>query len=458
MRIPRIDAVRALRADTFDVPDDLAPLHVVTDTRAIAAGDTFLALRGERFDGHAFVAQARERGAVAAIVADADARVPGMPTFVVRDTLAAYMALAAVARDALDDPIVAITGSTGKTTTKAFAAQVLALVGRTVFATPENENNEIGASKFFLAQEPVRGVRVVEMGMRHPGDIAALVRLARPTVAVVTNVGDAHLGEMGSHAAIEREKYSILDGGARAIVNASDATARVREPSLREPWWFAADPDVLPANGDGVALHDSHALVVRRGADIVRLPVHLAVPGRHNRANLAAACAVALALGTEPAAIAAQLHAIRLPNGRFERIELASGAAIVYDAYNASPAGMCAALEAFAESPAARHIAVLASMRELGPDAPAMHADVGAAAAAAKPERLFVGGEFADDLARGARDAGYPATDIVTFRDNADCAALLAATMRAGDLALLKGSRYYAMEHIVTALQEASAR
>ncbi len=445
------DAIRATGAQAYDVPPTLA-LRIVTDTRAIVSGDTFLALRGERFDGHRFVAEAHARGAVAAIVADPAARVPGMATLVVSDTLVAYMALAAVARAAWDSPIVAITGSAGKTTTKALLAQLLECSGVRVHATPENENNEIGVSKFFLGHDADGGTCVVEMGARHPGDIAKLVAIAKPAIGIVTNVGDAHIGEMGSFAAIEREKFSLLGGGARPIVNAQDPTARNRAHTLHEPWWFATDPALLPDGGYGVALHGSHDLFVRRGQDLRRYDVAVAIPGRHNRQNLAAAIAAALALGIADERVARELAAMRLPSGRFERIALPNGAALVYDAYNASPAGMRAALEAFADVPARRHIAVLASMRELGADAAAMHVDVGRAVAAAAPDLLYVGGEFADDLARGARDAGYPADAIVAYRDNADAADRLATTLHEGDVALLKGSRYYAMEQIVAAL------
>ncbi|MGB6985605.1 MAG: Mur ligase family protein, partial [Candidatus Aquilonibacter sp.] len=238
------EAVVATGAQVYDTGTAPSEIDIATDTRTLAPGQTFLALHGERFDGHAYVSEAIERGAKLLIVDNAEAIVPGTAALLVRDTLHAYLALASAARAKFRGRVLAITGSTGKTTTKAFAMQLLATrYNARVLAAPANENNEVGVSKLLLAADnDAHDVLIVEMGARHYGDIETLVRVTRPDLGILTNVGDAHLEIMGSRERLEETKWALFATGARAILNAGDVTAIRRAPSLAAPphWFFSA--------------------------------------------------------------------------------------------------------------------------------------------------------------------------------------------------------------------------
>ena len=452
MSVPTQAALDRLRVTPLGPP--LPPaLDVSTDTRSLQPGQTFLALTGERFDGHDYIATALERGAAAVIVARA-ATVPAeTPALVVADTLKAYMALAAIARDAWKGQIIAITGSTGKTTTKTFVAQILAAAGCAVLATPENENNEIGVAKFFLTAKPSdTTIGVVEMGCRHYRDIEPLVEIARPDVGILTNIGEAHLEIMGTRERLAETKWGLFSRGARAVINIDDVMSRRREFSLQgRPLFFGFGPLIPPPNATSVILRDRRTLGFFEGTRAHYERIDARVPGDYNLINAAAAAAGALALGLEPSEIAAAVAAIELPHGRYERHAL-GGMTVVYDAYNASMSGSLATLEAFVQEPADRRIVVFGSMAELGKDSPRMHERVGERVAQLGVDILLAGGDFAQELASGARHAGMPAERIVTYASNADAIAWLQRGAHPHDAVLLKGSRKYAMEQILKGL------
>ena len=460
MNVPIERAIAATHARTVNAEAMPAALRVVTDSRAIAPGDAFLALRGDRFDGHAFVRAALERGAAVAIVDDPSAVPEGAPALVVADTAAALGALGAQARALLRGRVVAITGSTGKTTTKEFCAQLLRHAGLRVAATHANENNEIGVPKLFLGADEDADVVVAELGARRYGDIAPLVAIARPDVAALTNVGDAHLEIMGSPQRLAETKWQIFSTGAQAVLNEHDEVCLRRRPTLDGvPWWFgtkSADSRNTPEEPcaeivtDAAAGRNELARFERGAVELV--PIAFRLPGAHNLRNLAAACAVAFALGIDTAAVAAGVASLELPGGRYERMRVGAFD-VIFDAYNASMAGTLATLDAFARERAARRIAVLSSMAELGDGAAAMHERVGAAAAGAGLDALLVGGEHAGDLARGARDAGLAADRLVNFERNSDAVRWLRDHARSGDVVLLKGSRMYRLEEIVEGLR-----
>lgn len=459
MSVRTIDAIEATHARVIHRPDLPAALEVVTDSRTIAPGQTFLALRGPNYDGHAFVRSAIASGAQAVVVAD-EASIPDdVPALVVADTKDAYLAMAAAARRSLRARVVAITGSTGKTTTKTLIAQLLERAqSERVAATLANENNEIGVSKLFLALEPDVGLVVVEFGARHADDIARLVAIAQPDVAVLTNIGDAHLEIMGSKEQLIATKWSIFGAGAQPILNRNDADSVRRAPTLtREPRWFGTS-EGLPrgqSRGHETIIVGDRLWIREPGAErSVSLASRL--PGMHNRVNLAAALAAALALGIPLDPLLAATGGLTLPPGRYERSRIGE-LTIVFDAYNASMSGTLATLAAFASEPGVRRIAILSSMAELGEQAPAMHERVGAAAVAAALDVLLVGGAHAADLERGARTAGFGPGRIVRFERNADAAAWLQTHTRAGDVVLFKGSRRYRLEEIVDALRAARA-
>jgi len=458
VRLPFADVVNALGGQPFDL--DRAPKYVQisTDTRTLEPGHSFLALHGERFDGNAYTADAVERGALVLIVDDPGARVRGTTTLLVQDTLAAYLMLARLARDRFGGRVLGITGSAGKTTTKTFAAQLLETrYGNRVLAAPANENNEIGVSKLLLvADNDKHDVLVIEMGARHYGDIATLVETARPDVAILTNIGDAHLEIMGTRERLEETKWAIFSTGARAILNARDVASIRRAPSLLRPahWFFAGEPGTdIPGHGRVTALHGSRHWVEIDGDRERTYEIDARMPGLHNRANLAAAIAAALELGVDPVQIVDEIPEIELPSGRYERIALPTGVVLIYDAYNANAAGMMAALDAFVHEDGGRRIALLASMAELGEGAADLHRRVGGHAAATNVDVMLVGGEFAGELAVGAQSAGLPSERIVPFMSNQQAAAWVREYAKPGDTVLLKGSRKYRLEEIVEELR-----
>ncbi|MBV8245784.1 MAG: UDP-N-acetylmuramoyl-tripeptide--D-alanyl-D-alanine ligase [Candidatus Eremiobacteraeota bacterium] len=444
-----LKAMQVLEADVDALP---AQLDVSTDSRAVAPGQTYLALRGEQFDGHEFIADAVAKGASAVIAQRRDAIPSGVPACIVSDTTRAYLEIASAARDAFRGSVVAITGSTGKTTTKEFLAQLLAPDVR-VAASPANENNEIGVSKLLLSAPRDTGVLIVEMGARHPGDIQTLVDAAKPNVAILTNIGEAHLEIFGSRGALADTKWAIFNRGARAVLNARDEISRERARSLGRPArWFGRGIGDVPAGARGAFVVDrTHFHVV--DAKSATYETHVGVPGDYNVENVAAAAAGALEVGIDGAALAQRFGSLLLPTGRYEEIRLSNGPRLIYDAYNASMSGTIATLDAFAHEPGRRRIAVLGSMAELGVEAPEMHERVGACAAHARLDALLVGGRFADDLARGARDAGFDSGAIVRFDTNESAVAWLRDNARRDDVVLLKGSRVYKLEEIVEGLR-----
>ncbi len=448
-----VDATGAVVHHASALP---ASFGVSTDTRSLAPGDAFLALRGSRFDGHDFATEAIGCGAHVVIVEDARPLPPDVAALVVEDTKAAYLALGALARRASRAHVIAITGSTGKTTTRALLAQILEAVapGR-VAATAANENNEIGVAKSLLAIDRDARYAVLEFGARHYGEIEPLARAAAPDVALLTNVGDAHLEIMGSQERLAQTKWGIFSTGASAVLNVADATSRAWARKLAAPpTWFAldAETDGVALGGNVVALCGRERLIVFDAGGARGYDCALAVAGDHNRRNAVAAVAAALALRVPASAIAPALRTLTLPAGRYERLALNDCEAI-YDAYNASMSGTLATLQSFAAEPATRRIAVLASMAELGADAADMHAAVGASAARAHLDTLLVGGDFAEHLARGARAAGYDPARIVPFADNAAAVDWLRRNVRPGDLLLFKGSRRYRLEDVVAGLR-----
>jgi UDP-N-acetylmuramoyl-tripeptide--D-alanyl-D-alanine ligase len=438
---------------------ELAPafVRVSTDTRTIQPGDTFLALHGESFDGHDFLEDARRRGAAMLIVD----RVPqsAMPAMLVQETQRAYMSLAAAARRRFSGQVIGITGSAGKTTTKAFLAALLALrYGDRVLVSPANENNEIGVSKLLLAaSDEAHEVVVAEMGARKFGDVAELVAIARPELGILTNIGEAHVEIMGSRERLAQTKWALFGGGARAVLNADDETSRQRSRRLKSSaHWFAALPpersiDDYGAFSNLTALIGPQSLFLRNGNASRELRVDVRLPGLHNCANLAAAIAAALEFGVPLEQIVARVPSLHLPQGRYDRMSV-NGLRLIYDAYNANASGMIAALDAFACESATRRIAVLASMAELGEESEALHERVGEHAAQ-RVDVLLVQGDFAGALARGARRGGLSSESIVDVATNARAAAWLREHAGSDDVVLLKGSRKYRLEEIVEELR-----
>ncbi len=458
MKLPLEVAVEATGARLLDARDAPDSLRIVTDTRTLRPGDAFLALRGERFDGHDFAEQAVEAGAAALVLDRESARVPNVATLLVAETLRAYMALATAARARFHGRVVAITGSTGKTTTKALLTQLLERhYPGCVLAAPANENNEIGVAKLLLAVESKHEILIAEMGARKYGDIAVLVAMAQPQIGVLTNIGEAHLEIMGSRERLEETKWGIFSRGARAVLNLADEASRRRAASLAQaPHWFVASDRAPQSPADArmcaVVGRDELLLTDALGATESRA-IDVRLPGAYNRANLAAAIAAAIDLDTPVETVVAAIPALDLPEGRFQRIALENGPHLIFDAYNASATGTLASLEAFADETAPRRIAVLGGMAELGEESEAMHERVGEAAARVV-DWLLTGGELAQALARGAERGGLPKERIVTYATNHEAVQWLRRHTRRDDLVLLKGSRKYKLEEIIEELRE----
>jgi UDP-N-acetylmuramoyl-tripeptide--D-alanyl-D-alanine ligase len=293
------------------------------------------------------------------------------------------------------------------------------------------------------------------MGARHYGDVAALVEIARPQFGILTNVGEAHLEIMGSRERLEETKWALFARGARAILNAADAASRRRSRTLAAaPHWFAGELASLESaqDFDVLTAFAGRRLVHRSDDRTIELDVDVRVPGEHNRANLAAAVAGAIELGIVPERLAEAIAGARLPEGRYDRVASSGGMSLIYDAYNANASSMIAALEAFGGEAAARRIAVLGSMAELGDESKILHERVGEHAARLV-DVLLLCEEYANDVARGATRAGFDTNQIVRVESNAQAAQWLREHAHADDVVLLKGSRKYKLEEIVEELR-----
>jgi UDP-N-acetylmuramoyl-tripeptide--D-alanyl-D-alanine ligase len=441
--------------------DSSARFSPSTDSRTLAPGEAFVALRGPSFDGNAFAAAALARGC-SALVLDNETSLPDpcpVPYMIVGDAKAAYLAGATAARRDAPARVVGITGSTGKTTTKSMTAQLLAPAMR-VLVTPQNENNELGVAKLCYKMDESADVAIVEMGARHPGEIAQLVDIAMPDVGVLTNIGEAHLEYFEDRADLARTKFALFGRGARAVCSAADEWTRMLAAEAgidRAAMWvrLQGDPQT-PGLAIEAGLPRDGRVPVTLGASHSVAEWHLA--GEHHLRDALLAVGAAVLCGMSFERAIAGLAGLHLPEGRFELHPLPSGATCVYDAYNASPTSMAYALRAFADLPSRRRIAVLGSMAELGADASAMHEATGAAAARVALDMLYCGGPFAEQLMEGARRAGMTADMVARFESNEEIAHALRASLGGGDTVLLKGSRVQRMEEILHMLLAAGKR
>jgi UDP-N-acetylmuramoyl-tripeptide--D-alanyl-D-alanine ligase len=420
---------------------------VSTDTRSIRPGDLFVALRGERFDGHAFLDAAFTAGAVAAMV-DERAHVvrPVASLLIVADTRLALGRLAATWRERFTLPVIGVTGSNGKTTVKEMLAAVLreAAGEDGVLATAGNLNNDIGMPLTLLQLRSQHRFAVIEMGMNHLGEIRYLTQLARPDVALVNNAGTAHIGEVGSREAIARAKGEIYEGlrpGGVALVNTDDdfaelwremnAGRRVIDFGIERPAAISAQYEL---SGDGT-------LVTVRTPQTQYL-VRLGVPGAHNVRNALAAAAVCHVLGIRTPYITAGLSNYAGTSGRLQRKRSRSGAIFIDDTYNANPDSVMAAIDVLMLSQGKR-LLVLGDMGELGEAGEELHAEVGAHARRAGVDQLFTLGTLSQAAANsfGPRARHFQDLDAL-------CAALDQA-LTSDATVLVKGSRFMRMERVV---------
>ena len=418
---------------------------VCTDSRQLKAGDFFVPLVGERFDGHRFLEQLPALGGQGAVVSlDWTAPLPsGLLHWRVDDTLAAYQQLALLHRRQLGLPLVAVTGSAGKTTTRELIRAVLAPLGA-IQASDGNNNNDIGVPLTVLGAGSDHAALVIEMGMRGPGEIARLSRCTEPDVAVITNIGTAHIGRLGSREAIATAKCEItaaLHPQGVVVIPAGDP---LLEQALAAVWQgrvlrvrLEDDPDIT-ADLIGAVRNDRLLL------DEASIPLPL--DGRHNARNLLLALAVGSHLGVDPAS-AAQLQ-VNIPGGRNRRLQQ-GGLTLLDETYNASPEAVLAALDLLADQPG-RRFAVLGTMLELGDRSVELHQQVAARAAALKLDGVVLvdGGDEGQAMANVA--SGLDRLALVATPEAA--AAPLGQWLKAGDVVLLKASRGVALERLIPLL------
>ena len=419
---------------------------VCTDSRALTPGALFVALRGETFDGHAFVRQAAERGAVGAVVEEAPADLPrDFAVITVKDTLQALQRLAASYRRTLSAKVINITGSNGKTSTKDFTAAVLAQRGR-VAKTEGNLNNHIGLPLTILRTSVKDDFGVFEIGMNHPGEIAPLARISRPDAAVITNIGEAHIEYMGSREAIAREKGMLAEAvGAEGFVVmpvddpfTDSIAARTHARMIR----VGLDHGDIHATGVTSDHGGSRFMVHARGCVAEG---RIEAPGLHMVRNAMLAVAVGLEYGVPLEACLEGLRHSRLTKGRLER-KMVRGICILDDSYNANPDSMVAALETLGHMPG-RRIAVLGQMNELGVESERGHRRVGEAVAREKIDCVITVGAIASGIADAAREHGVQ--HALTPATTSEAAAILRSLARNGDTVLIKGSRSVKMETIL---------
>jgi UDP-N-acetylmuramoyl-tripeptide--D-alanyl-D-alanine ligase len=443
-----------------DAATPIGPVSI--DSRTLAPGDLFVAIRGERFDGHEFVGSALDKGAVGVVIDGAgdEALQRARPDAVVIRVADTTRALQLVARDVRrrsGAKVVAITGSAGKTTTKEITAEFLAATHR-VFRNKGNLNNHIGLPLSLLELRSRPDVAVVELGMNHPGEIRTLVGIAEPEVRLWTNVGDAHLGFFESAEAIADAKAEILEQASSdsvLVANASDARVMARAGGFKGrvvTFGMNAPADVQAVDVELRGLEGTRArLRTPHGETEVTTPLL----GLGNLANVLAATATALEFGIPLAAIRERASRLAPAAHRGELLRLPGGITLVDDSYNSSPSALKRALELVGSAQGcARKVAVLGEMLELGRHADRLHTECGRAAAEAGLDILIaVGGPPARALAEAAVAAGMPAANVLHVATRQEAAELAGSRVRPGDLVLVKGSRGIGTDFVVERLK-----
>jgi len=425
---------------------------VTTDSRAVRAGELFVALRGENFDGHGFVAAALNAGAAAALVSRVpDGLAATRPLVLVDDTLAAYQALGGWWRDRVSPTVVGVTGSNGKTTTKEMLALALAGLGPTM-CSEANHNNHVGVPQTLLRIRPEDRYAVVEMGVNHFGEMAPLARPTRPDVGVITNITRTHAEGFGSEEGVAREKSVMLDYLAPdglAVLHADDPWSRgiaERHPGRKVTFGFSRDADWRATR---VRQADRCVrFTVERTGDGVTLPAI----GRWQVSNAMAAIAVAAELGLSVAEAAERLGAFRPPKWRMD-VRRAGRLTLLLDCYNANPASMLGAVaELRRRRRRGRRVAVLGDMLELGEVSETAHRDIGRAVAAAGIELLCAIGERADAVADEALTHGMEPTRVFRTCARDEAAGWLRGHLEPRDTVLFKASRGIRLEEVADAV------
>ena len=443
---------------SFQIPEKTLITSINTDTRNLQPGEGFLALRGNKFDGHNFVDEAIEKGASCVIVGqeytlsnEVEQLSNNIPILQVENPLKAYQKIARWWRHRFDIPVISITGSVGKTTTKELIATVLATQGK-VLKTEANYNNEIGVPKTLLQLSADDNYAVVEMAMRGPGEIAELTHIANPTIGLITNVGTAHIGRLGSVEAIAEAKCELLremSNNSIAILNYDDK--RLIETATKfwsgKTFTYGLEGGDLQGN-----LIDSKTIHVD-GIDLL-----LPLPGSHNASNYLAALAVLKVLDGKDISTKTLFEpltnnfSVQLPGSRAKRYDLENDIVILDESYNAGLESMIAALNLLVETPGKRHIAVLGTMKELGDKSVLFHEQVGNVVHNLNIDALFVLADFeeAKAMAEGAAGLQFIRVENITAVDaHHNLARHLEEFLRAGDRVLFKASNAVKLNKVV---------
>ena len=443
-QIPLSQIQQIINSDNINLTNDttkLEALGVETDSRKLEKGKVFIALEGPRFDGHDFVETAIEKGAIAVIISrKISVEIPKhIPQFLVKDTLKAYQQIARWWRDRFDFPVIGITGSVGKTSTKESIAAVLETTGK-VIKTAANYNNQIGVPQTLLKLDFDCNYAAIEMAMRAPGEIALLTNIARPTIGLITNVGTAHIGRLGSRKAIARAKCELLaemEKSSIAVLNHDD---RLLIATAAEVWQGETVTYGLEG-GDLVG-----KLIEQNTLRVQGMDLPLPLPGRHNAYNYLAAIAVAKILGIDLKKLEKGVS-VSLPEGRSQRYNLPGDILILDETYNAGLESTIASLELLKESPGLRHIAVLGTMKELGKQSGRLHRKVGETVKELQIDILLVlvDEPETEEMAVGA--GAEIATEL--FCDRQELLKRLKELVRSGDSLLFKASNSVGLNRVV---------
>lgn len=431
------------------LPGDLTAAGYAIDTRLLRTGDLFFALKGQTRDGSDFVRDACEKGAVGAVV---ERTLEGLPSsfaqLVVPSPLEALQRLAAHVRASTDIPVVAVTGSNGKTTTKEMIAFLLGVRMR-VRKSPGNFNNHIGLPLAILGLDQSDRALVVEIGSSHRGEIAGLARIARPQIGVITNVGRAHIGLFGSLEAVAAEKTDLarcLEPGGEVVLNADDEVlmAAVKANTVATRTFGIASQADFRATNVGVSegVGSTFTLAGTR--------VTLRAPGLHNVYNALAAIATAGAFGLS---VKDAAEAIRLYEPMRMRTHVVGNMTIIDDAYNSNPDSAAAAIDVLAGMRGSRRVLIMGDMLELGECAEALHREVGLRVARSGVEILISIGDLARWIAEEARAAGMAEGAVVDFKSKAEAMASLLGIIRGDDVVLVKASRAAGLDQIADFLK-----
>ncbi|GIV19560.1 MAG: UDP-N-acetylmuramoyl-tripeptide--D-alanyl-D-alanine ligase [Armatimonadota bacterium] len=429
---------------------------VSVDSRTLEAGQLFFAIPGERTDGHQYVRKSAEQGAVGAVVSRPVDAPEGFPLLYVADTVWALGCFARWYRGLFTIPVVGITGSAGKTTTKEMTAAALG-VRHHVLKSPQNLNTEIGLPLAIAQLEKHHTVAVLELAMRGRGQIDWLAAIARPTVGVITNIGWAHLGLLGSRENIALAKSELLyrlpaDG--LAVLNADDEYFEFcrRQAPCRVLTFGYQRAAMVRAVKIQVDSEGKVRCIVRYRRESA--PLQVPVPGLHHLSNALAALAVAVALGVPLAQAAEGLQQMQALDKRMQVCHTPKQVTVLDDTYNANPASVKAALHTLERiANGCRRVVVLGDMLELGDEAPRLHREVGQEAARIGAQVVMAVGEMAEEVVRGAKAVGNPPI-CLTFSDSSAASENILRYLQPGDVVLVKGSRALQMELVVKAICE----